>query len=102
MTEHKTSPIVRLEPLYLDKEHSAAYLSLSLSNFEALGRTDPTFPQPRLLSPRKTGYLLTELRTWGEARPVSDLLPPPNTGAPKPRPRRATPPADGPAAHPAA
>ena len=73
------SPAVHVEPLYLAKDQAAAFLALSVSTFEALGRTDATFPQPRKLSAGRVGYLVAELRAWGEKRPVSDLLPPRNT-----------------------
>lgn len=80
------SPAVHVEPLYLAKEAAAAFLALSVSTFEALGRTDSTFPKPRRLSAGRVGYLVTELRTWGERRPVSDLPPPPNTGSRRTQP----------------
>lgn len=67
-------------PLYLEREAAAAYLAVSLSTFEQLGRDDPSFPKGRALSKRRTGWLLEELRTWGLARPESTHLPPPNTG----------------------
>ena len=85
MKDDAATTLVRVEPLYLEKPAAAAYLAMSISTFEELGRTDPTFPQARLLSPRRTGYLLSELRAWGQDRPVSTLPPPPNTGARKPR-----------------
>lgn len=85
MSTEAQRPLVAIEPIYLEKEHAATVLALSISTFEELGRTDPTFPRARLLSKRRTGYLVSELRTWSASRPVSDLLPPPNTGAKKPR-----------------
>lgn len=89
MTADTYSPLVAIEPVFLEKEHAATVLALSISTFEELGRTDPDFPKPRLLSKRRTGYLVSELRAWSANRPVSDLPPPPNTGAPKPRRARA-------------
>jgi len=38
------------------------------------------FPPPRKISSRRVGWLLREVEEWAEARPVSDLLPPANTG----------------------
>lgn len=75
-----TPTLVQVPPLYLEREAAAAYLAVSLSTFEQLGRDDPTFPKGRALSKRRTGWLLEELRTWGLARPQSACLPPENTG----------------------
>ena len=85
MNDRTATPLLQLEPLYLEKPQAAAYLSLSISTFEALSRTDADFPKGRKLSPGRVGYLVAELRAWGQTRPVSDMLPPPNTSAPKPR-----------------
>lgn len=71
--------LLRAEPLYLDKAEAAAFLSVSVSTFEKLLREDTTFPRPRALSPNRNGYLVAELRRWGETRPVADRLPPANT-----------------------
>jgi len=70
---------LRVEPLYLDKTEAAAYLSVSVSTFEKLLREDATFPRPRALSAKRNGYLVMELRAWGETRPIADRLPPANT-----------------------
>lgn len=70
---------MHIEPLYLDKIEAAAFLAVSISTFEKLLREDGTFPRPRALSAHRNGYLLTELRLWGESRPVADRLPPANT-----------------------
>lgn len=72
------SPL-HIEPLYLDKIEAAAFLAVSISTLEKLLREDITFPRPRALSAHRNGYLLTELRMWGERRPVADRLPPANT-----------------------
>jgi prophage regulatory protein len=73
-------PPRHVEPLYLDKVEAAAFLSVSVSTFEKLLREDATFPRPRALSANRNGYLMSELRAWGETRPIADRLPPPNTG----------------------
>ena len=70
---------MRVEPLYLDKAEAAVFLSVSVSTFEKLLREDATFPRPRALSANRNGYLVAELRGWGEMRPVADRLPPANT-----------------------
>jgi predicted DNA-binding transcriptional regulator AlpA len=70
---------IRVEPLYLDKAEAAVFLAVSVSTFEKLLREDATFPRPRALSANRNGYLVAELRAWGETRPVADRLPPANT-----------------------
>lgn len=70
---------LRVEPLYLDKAEAAAFLSVSVSTIEKLLREDATFPRPRALSANRNGYLVAELRGWGETRPIADRLPPANT-----------------------
>lgn len=78
-----------LFPACLEKPDAARYCALSESTLEKLVR-EGTFPAPRLLAGRRTGYLVRELDAWLESRPVSDLPPPPNTGAKKPRPSKAS------------
>ena len=79
---------VATRPACLDRANAAAYLAISESTLEKLTR-EGAFPKPRLLSGRRTGWLVRELDEWLEQRPVSGMAPPPNTGAPKPvRPRR--------------
>lgn len=76
---------VAMKPLAVDMATVEALTSLSESNIEAQVR-EGTFPKPRQLSPRRVGWLYREIEEWLESRPVSDLLPPPNTGAPKKKP----------------
>lgn len=87
----KNEPRIKvvIEPIYVNLETAAAILDLSESTVESLER-DPAsqFPKKRQISGRRTGYLLREIRQWGEDRPVSNLPPPPNTGAKKPRPTK--------------
>lgn len=71
--------------VFRDKAKAAEYVGLSLSTFERRMRKDPNAPKPRLLSDNCTGYLRTDLEVWADSLPASTLLPPPNTGAPKPR-----------------
>lgn len=75
---------VILRPLGVDLEAAAALTSLSESSIQELVRKKE-FPAPRQLSPRRVGWLVREIEEWLEGRPVSDLPPPPNTGAKKPR-----------------
>lgn len=90
---------VSTRPACLDRAGVAAYLSLSESTIEKLTR-EGGFPRPRLLSSKRCGWLVSELDEWLAQRPVSDLAPPPNTGAPKPgrRGRRPAPLSDQPSA----
>lgn len=76
---------VAIKPVYLDLPGVCAFLSLSESTVQKLIREDPTFPKPRQLSGRRVAWLVRELEAWAESRPVSDLAPPPNTGARKGR-----------------
>jgi len=63
---------------YLDKAEAAESVALSESTLEKLVRENE-FPKPRLLSGRRVAWLVREVEEWAEARPVSELLPPPNT-----------------------
>lgn len=72
-------PIVHTKPLYLTKEQAAAYLSISESLLESLVAKGDA-PKPRKISTNRAAWLVEELDQWGRARPVSDLLPPPNSG----------------------
>lgn len=66
-------------PIYLDKPAVAECVALSETTIEKLVRQDE-FPKPRVLSGRRVAWLLREVEEWAESRPVSDLLPPRNTG----------------------
>lgn len=69
-----------VKPLYLDLETVCTIVSLAPATVQLLVRQDQ-FPKPRLLSGRRVGWLLREIEDWAEQRPISDLLPPANTGA---------------------
>jgi prophage regulatory protein len=71
-----------LKPAYLDMPDTCKFVSLSESTWQMLVRENHA-PKPRVLSGRRVGWLVRELEAWAESRPVSDLLPPPNTGAKK-------------------
>lgn len=89
-----------MRPLAVDIEQLQQLLPcLSKSTIEE-ERRQGRFPQPRQLSGRRVGWLVSEIEAWLASRPVSDLPPPPNTGARKPRRDAAAPAA--PAAHPGA
>lgn len=70
---------VSIKPLILDREAAAAIVSLSVASMERLVR-EGTFPAPRTLSDRRVGWLVHELEEWAQARPVSNIAPPTNTG----------------------
>lgn len=76
-------------PIIVEKAQAAEIVNLSVSTLDKLQRNGG-FPKPRKLSAGRVGYLISDLHKWAEALPVSDLLPPPNTGAPKPGRRRKT------------
>ena len=76
----------QLQPMAIamSYEAAAAFVVMSVSTMEKLVRQG-SFPKPRKVSAKRVVFLVRELVEWLESRPVSDLLPPPNTGAPKPR-----------------
>lgn len=63
----------------MDKPSAATFLALSESIFEQLIR-DGNASKPRVLSSRRVGWLVQELRKWAETPPISEILPPSNTG----------------------
>lgn len=69
----------------MGRAEAAAYVGLSQSTFGRLMQKG-AIPKPRQLAEKRVAWLRCELDVWLLARPVSDQLPPPNTGAPKPRP----------------
>ncbi|VTU31769.1 putative transcriptional regulator [Variovorax sp. PBS-H4] len=73
------APIVTIRPLFLARPDAAAYLAISeslLDNLVARGKV----PKPRKLSAGRTAWLVEDLDNWGRELPVSDLLPPENSG----------------------
>lgn len=68
-----------LDPIMVDRHMAAALMALSEPTIERLVR-EGAFPAPRKLSGNRVAWLLSELQTWCEERPVSDLLPPKNAG----------------------
>ena len=73
-----------MSPIYVDLATAAKLTSLSESTIQTL-EARGEFPRKRRISSRRSSYLYRELVEWAENCPVSDLLPPPNTGAPKPK-----------------
>lgn len=76
----------KVAPIFLDLPAVVQAVALSESTVQELVRQGQ-FPAPRQLSGRRVGWLVRELEAWAESRPVSQLLPPPNTGASKPKKR---------------
>lgn len=78
---HKTqaTPTVTVQPLYLNRQDAAAYLSISVSQLEAMSSRGE-IPAPRQISSGRSGWLVSELQEWGLSRPPSALLPPKNSG----------------------
>lgn len=75
---------IPVTPIFLDLPTVAGVVALSESTVQELVRQGQ-FPQPRQMSGRRVGWLVREVTEWAESRPVSNLPPPPNTSAPKPR-----------------
>ena len=73
-------------PAAFGREAAAFYVGLGLSTFEKSVR-EKAAPQPRQLAGRRVVWLRHELDAWLLASPVSQQLPPANTGAKKPRQR---------------
>lgn len=68
----------------LDKEELPEITKLSVTTIEELVRQGE-FPKPRQLSKRRCAWLASDVMEWMENLPPSDLPPPANTGAKKPR-----------------
>jgi prophage regulatory protein len=73
-----------VKPIYVDLETLLQIVPLGKSTIEEEQRLG-NFPRPRKLSGRRVGWLMADIEEWANSRPVSDLPPPANTGAPKPR-----------------
>ncbi|WP_273163752.1 helix-turn-helix transcriptional regulator [Massilia timonae] len=67
-----------MKPIYLELEAVAGAVALAASTVQRLVR-EGAFPKPRQLSDRRVAWLVREIEEWAEARPASDLPPPPNT-----------------------
>lgn len=96
MTETSTATSIAPEkllipgtPMVLDLPAVAATLCVSATTVQLMVR-EGKFPEPRQLSGKRVGWLAIEVATWAASRPKSTQLPPPNTGARKPRATQAT------------
>ena len=68
-----------MKPMYLNLSEVCEFLTLGKFTVQKLVRKNE-FPRPRLLSQNRVAWLVKEVEEWGDSRPHSDLLPPPNTG----------------------
>jgi prophage regulatory protein len=75
-------PIGTMKPIYLDLPSVAEALSLSTATVKRLVAAGD-LPKPRALTGKRVAWLVRELEEWADARPVADMLPPPNTGGGK-------------------
>ena len=72
---------------FLDMHELCIATTLSETTIQKLIR-EGQFPKPRLIGGRRVGWLVDEVKAWASARPVSQLPPPPNTGARKPKQKK--------------
>ncbi len=80
-----TAAILQFAPAAMDRDQAAAYVSLGISTFERLVQAKQA-PQPRMFpKARRVAWLRSELDEWLVGLPISNLLPPENTDAPKGR-----------------
>lgn len=68
----------------IEREELPTYAKMSMRTIEEEIRQG-RFPKPRRISGRRCAWLAADIDAWMEALPESDLPPPPNTGAKKPR-----------------
>lgn len=64
---------------FLDLTAVANSVALGEATVQMMVR-EGKFPQPRELSPRRVGWLVSEVEDWARRRPVANMLPPSNTG----------------------
>ena len=71
--------IINLRPLYIERAQIPAVTTLSESSWDTLVARGEA-PQPRKISANRSAWLFDEIEVWAHTRPVSDLLPPRNSG----------------------
>lgn len=79
MTTKTADLIYILRPLYIERAQIPLVTTLSESSWDTLVAKGDA-PKPRKLSAGRSGWLFEEVEAWARARPVSDLLPPRNSG----------------------
>jgi prophage regulatory protein len=85
---------IAVPPLYIELDKLEKLTTLSASTIQGMVARNE-FPAPRELSSRRVAWLYREVMEWAENRPISSILPPPNTGAKKPRRATASPASPG-------
>jgi prophage regulatory protein len=75
----KPTAVVAIEPAFLAKSEAAVYLSVSTTTLDSLVSSGE-LPRPRKISSNRVAFLVDDLRSFARSRPVSDLLPPRNSG----------------------
>jgi prophage regulatory protein len=70
---------ITIKPILVDIENVIALTGLKKTTIWKL-INNGDFPKPRQASDRSSRWLVREIEEWCEARPVSDILPPANTG----------------------
>lgn len=73
-----------IQPRFVVKDAAAQMLAMSIKTFERLVQSGD-MPKPRQLSAGRVGWLVAELDAWAASRPISEILPPANTGVKRPR-----------------
>lgn len=76
-----------MKPIYVDLPSVASLVTLATATIQRMVR-EGVFPKPRQLSANRVAWLLREVEAWAEERPISEILPPMNTGSRKMPPRR--------------
>lgn len=71
--------IASVKKIYVELTELTVLLTLSETTIQRLVRQEK-FPKPRMLSGRRVAWLMHEVEDWANKRPVSQLLPPQNTG----------------------
>jgi len=80
---------VVFEPLCLRLEKAAQMIDISISNLQNLSRTEPLL-KPIQIGKGSARYVVANLREYINTRPISELLPPPNSGYGRAGKERAT------------
>ena len=75
---------IPITPIFMDLPTVAQVVAMSTATIERLER-EGQFPKRRQLSGQRVGWLMPEVQQWAESRPVSQILPPQNTGVGRPR-----------------
>jgi prophage regulatory protein len=73
-TKQTTKVVVTMKPLYLDIDGAAEALSLSRTTVQ----DGPHNSTPTGIVWSSHCWLVREVEEWAEARPLSDMLPPPS------------------------